>query len=139
MNTVSTNNTESNYSSTPSCFTLEDELVSKDLMYKQQKETVIQSMMLRDIEEFIEKNMKEMHMALDELRLSFEEEIQDVDGKSSAILRKFYFYFLEEVFPDVVNGLREDMKVELENLREQYEDQRRLEVEKIRHKYLKQR
>jgi hypothetical protein len=81
MNTVSTYNTESNYSSTPSCFTLEDELASKDLLYKQQKENVIQSMMLRDIEEFIEKNMKEMHMALDELRLSFEEEIQDVDGK----------------------------------------------------------
>jgi hypothetical protein len=53
-----------------------------------------------------------------------------------------FFIFLlnlEDVFPDVVNGLREDMKIELENLREQYEEQRRVEIEKIRNKYLKQK
>jgi hypothetical protein len=37
-------------------------------------------MMLKDIEEFIEKNMNEMHKGLEELRFSFEEEINAVDG-----------------------------------------------------------
>lgn len=37
--------------------------------------------MLKDIENFIEKNMTEMHKALQELKLSFEEEINSVDGK----------------------------------------------------------
>ena len=46
---------------------------------------------------------------------------------------------LEEVFPQVVSGLREDMKIELENLRDQYEEQRRVEIEKIRAKYLKKK
>jgi hypothetical protein len=42
---------------------------------------------------------------------------------------------LEEVFPDVVRGLRDDMVVELENLKDQYEEQRREGVEKIKNKY----
>ncbi len=48
------------------------------------------------------------------------------------------FNYLENVFPEVVNGLKEDMKNELELLKEQYEEQRRVEVEKIRNKYLRQ-
>ena len=46
--------------------------------------------------------------------------------------------FIESIFPDVVRGLREDMTSELEILRDQYEEQRRTEVEKIRNKYIKQ-
>jgi hypothetical protein len=48
-----------------------------------------------------------------------------------------YFFILEEVFPDVVRGLKEDMDVELENLQDQYEEQRREGVEKIKAKYNK--
>jgi hypothetical protein len=135
IKSYTTFNTETNYSSTPSTITLEEELLTKDILFKQQKDHVIQSMMLRDIEEYIEKNMREMHMALDELKLSFEEEISYVDGN----LSKLVIYFIESVFPDVVNGLRDDMKIELDNMREQYEDQRRVEIEKIRNKYLKQK
>lgn len=47
--------------------------------------------------------------------------------------------FLETLYPDIVNGLREDMNNELENLKLQYEEQRRVEVEKIRTKYLKKK
>jgi len=43
------------------------------------------------------------------------------------------------VFSDIVLGLKEDMHNELENLKLQYEEQRRLEVEKIRIKYLKKK
>jgi hypothetical protein len=57
-------------------------------MYKQQKENAVQSMMLRDIEDFIEKNMLEMHKALEELKISFEEELLSLDG----ILELFYIF-----------------------------------------------
>ena len=40
-----------------------------------------QAIMTKEIEDFIEKNMDEMHKALEELRISFEEEIKSVDGK----------------------------------------------------------
>jgi hypothetical protein len=46
-----------------------------------------------------------------------------------------YVFILEEVFPDVVKGLREDMESELEHLKEQYEEQRREGIDKIKNKY----
>ena len=39
-----------------------------------------QSTMMKEIEDFIEKNMDEMNKALEELRISFEDEINSVDG-----------------------------------------------------------
>jgi hypothetical protein len=89
--------------------------------------------MLKEIENYIENNMKDMYKALEELKISFEEEIANVDGKN---IKYNYFLFLEEQFPLVVKGLKEDMVFELENLKELYEEQRRTEVEKIRVKYL---
>jgi hypothetical protein len=40
-----------------------------------------QSTMLKEIEDYIEKNMNEMHLALEELKISFEDEINSLDGK----------------------------------------------------------
>jgi hypothetical protein len=40
-----------------------------------------QSLMMNEIVDFISKNMNEMHKALDELKLSYEEEIKSVDGR----------------------------------------------------------
>ncbi len=54
------------------------------------------------------------------------------------MVRTISYNFIESIFPDVVRGLREDMTSELEILRDQYEEQRRTEVEKIRNKYIKQ-
>lgn len=45
------------------------------------KHNIVSSKMLEDIQIFVEKNMNEMHKALEELKLSFEEEINVVDGK----------------------------------------------------------
>ena len=46
--------------------------------------------MLRDIEEYIERNMREMHMALDEHKFSFEEEISYVISLSIDIIFRSY-------------------------------------------------
>jgi hypothetical protein len=39
------------------------------------------------------------------------------------------------LFSDVIDGLKSDMNEELENLQLLYEEQRRVEIEKIRNKY----
>lgn len=79
-----------------------------------------QIIMMNEIEEFIEKNINDMHKALDELKISFEDEINNLD---------------EKVYGVLVSGLREDMYHDLENLKEQYEEERRKGVEKIKNKY----
>ena len=40
----------------------------------------MQSLMLKEIEEFIERNMAEMHKELEEIKVSYEDEIITVDG-----------------------------------------------------------
>lgn len=49
-----------------------DEIISKDS---------IQSQMLKEIEDYIEKNIDEMHRAVEELKISFEDEINSMDGR----------------------------------------------------------
>ncbi len=67
-----------NYSSEQSAVNFDE---SYKEIYRQKRHSVIQSMMCKDIEEYIEKNMAEMHRALDELKGSFEEELNSIDGK----------------------------------------------------------
>jgi hypothetical protein len=43
--------------------------------------------------------------------------------------------FIEEIFPDIVIGLKEDMEAELENMKDHFEEHERQEIEKIRIKY----
>jgi hypothetical protein len=65
----------------------------------EKKAKSLQAIMMREIEEYIEKNMAEMHKSLEELRISFEDEIKSVDGK--LILKKlieFYFSKFNSLF-----------------------------------------
>jgi len=78
--------------------------------------------MLREIEDYVQKNMNEMYQALEELKASFQEEINEAE---------------ENGFSDIAEGLKEDLQVELDNLKDQYEEQRRAETEKIKAKYAK--
>ena len=76
--------------------------------------------MLREIEDYVQKNMNEMYQALEELKASFQEEINEAE---------------ENGFSDIADGLKQDLQVELDNLKDQYEEQRRTETEKIKAKY----
>ena len=82
--------------------------------------SIDQNAMLKEIEEYVEKNKKEMYQALEELKISYDPEIKEAE---------------ESGFPDIAESLREDMSGELENLTAQYEEQRMKEVEAIRAKY----
>ena len=78
--------------------------------------------MLREIEDYVQKNMNEMYQALEELKASFQEEINEAE---------------ENGFTDIADGLKEDLQTELDNLKDQYEEQKRVETEKIKAKYAK--
>ena len=86
--------------------------------------------MNKEIDDFIEKNMNEMNKGIEELRVSYEDEINCIDGNIINV-----YTLIEDVFPDVVRGMKEDMEVELENLKEQYDEHRNEGVEKIKSKY----
>ena len=96
--------------------------MTNELPARKRRVSIGQNLMLKEIEEYVEKNMNEMYKALDELKESFETEIKEAD---------------ENGYPEIANGLKEDMEVELENLKDQYEEQRRVETDKIRAKYQK--
>ena len=78
--------------------------------------------MLREIEDYAQKNMNEMYQAFEELKASFQEEIKEAE---------------ENGFTDIADGLKEDLQTELDNLKDQYEEQKRVEIEKIKAKYSK--
>jgi len=78
--------------------------------------------MLREIEDYAQKNMNEMYQAFEELKASFQEEIKEAE---------------ENGFIDIADGLKEDLQTELDNLKDQYEEQKRVEIEKIKAKYSK--
>ena len=77
---------------------------------------------------FINANLEEMYKNLDELKLTFEKEIKIMEGT----LPRFK---IENGLTVVVKSLEEDMKNEIENLKDQYEELRRIGIEKINLKY----
>ena len=66
--------------------------------------------------------MKEMYIAIEELKKSYEEEINEA---------------IESGFEEIAEGLRNDLKFEEENLTAQYEEERMKQIELIREKHNK--
>jgi hypothetical protein len=95
-----------------------------------------QAGMMKEIEDYIDKNMNEMHKALEELRVSIEDELK---GLGNCFLCYDYLNLDQDVFADVIKAMKEDMEIELSNLRDQYEESRRDGVEKIKAKYNKKK
>lgn len=81
-----------------------------------------QTKLLKEIEEYVEKNMKEMYNAIEELKQSYEGEINEA---------------LESGFDQIADSLRDDLKFEEENLKTQYEEERIKQIELIRRKHKK--
>ena len=105
----------------------EETEILKELNEKSSKiinNSIGQNQMLKEIEEYVQKNMDEMYKSLEEIKASFEDEIKEAE---------------ENGYPDIAQGLKEDLEAELENMKDQYEEQRRVETDKIREKYKKKR
>lgn len=81
-----------------------------------------QTKLLKEIEEYVEQNMKEMYKAIEELKQSYEGEINEA---------------VESGFDEIAESLRNDLKFEEENLTAQYEEERMKQIELIREKHKK--
>ena len=81
-----------------------------------------QTKLLKEIEEYVEQNMKEMYKAIEELKQSYEGEINEA---------------VESGFEEIAESLRSDLKFEEENLTAQYEEERMKQIELIREKHKK--
>lgn len=81
-----------------------------------------QTRLLKEIEEYVEQNMKEMYKAIEELKQSYEGEINEA---------------VESGFEEIAESLRNDLKFEEENLTAQYEEERMKQIEIIREKHKK--
>ena len=81
-----------------------------------------QTKLLKEIEEYVEQNMKEMYKAIEELKQSYEGEINEA---------------LESGFEEIAESLKSDLKFEEENLTAQYEEERMKQIELIREKHKK--
>ena len=84
--------------------------------------SISQPKFLKEIEEYVEKNMKEMYKAIEELKQNYEGEINEA---------------VESGFDEIAESLRNDLKFEEENLTAQYEEERAKQIELIRAKYKK--
>ena len=84
--------------------------------------SISQPKFLKEIEEYVEKNMKEMYKAIEELKQSYEGEINEA---------------VESGFDEIAESLRNDLKFEEENLTAQYEEERAKQIELITAKYKK--
>ena len=84
--------------------------------------SISQPKFLKEIEEYVEQNMKEMYKAIEELKQSYEGEINEA---------------VESGFDEIAESLRNDLKFEEENLTAQYEEERMKQIELIREKHKK--
>ena len=96
------------------------EILSKpNKTYRRRGSSISQPKFLKEIEEYVEQNMKEMYKAIEELKQSYQEEIKEAE---------------ESGFEEIAESLRNDLKFEEENLTAQYEEERMKQIELIRAK-----
>jgi len=98
--------------------------IMKDILeFSEKQMKVNQEKMQKEIDDFTNKNIKEMNEAIEEVMYSYTEDMRDID---------------ENVFPEIMDELKNDMETEIGNLKEKYDDLRSSEIEKIKAKYLKE-
>ena len=100
----------------------EPEQIEKKPMARRRGSSIGQTRFMKEIEEYVEQNMKEMYKAIEELRQSYEGEINEA---------------VESGFEEIAESLRSDLKFEEENLTAQYEEERMKQIELIREKHKK--
>lgn len=100
----------------------ESDLDLSKYQLKRRGSSIGQTKLLKEIEEYVEQNMKEMYKAVEELRESYEVEIKEA---------------VDNGFDEIAESLREDLKSEEEGLISQYEEEKMKQIELIREKHKK--
>ena len=103
----------------------------QDIIEHSQRQIKInEELMQKEIDDFISKSIKEMNDAIEELRISYNNEFVEIDGKKDYVK-------IENVFPDLLVELKNDLENEIEILTEKYEELRTSETKRIFKKYSK--
>jgi hypothetical protein len=100
----------------------EPDLDLNNYTLKRRGSSIGQNRQMKEIEEYVQQNMKEMYQAIEELKESYEAEIKEA---------------VDNGFDEIADSLREDLKAEEEGLVSQYEEERMKQIELIREKYKK--
>ena len=100
----------------------ESDLDLNNYTLKRRGSSIGQNRQMKEIEEYVQQNMKEMYQAIEELKESYEAEIKEA---------------VDNGFDEIADSLREDLKAEEEGLVSQYEEERMKQIELIREKYKK--
>ncbi len=100
----------------------ESDLDLNNYNLKRRGSSIGQNRLMKEIEEYVQQNMKEMYKAIEELKESYETEIKEAADNG---------------FDEIADSLREDLKAEEEGLVSQYEEERMKQIELIREKYKK--
>jgi len=100
----------------------ESDLDLNNYNLKRRGSSIGQNRLMKEIEEYVQQNMKEMYKAIEELKESYETEIKEAADNG---------------FDEIADSLREDLKAEEEGLISQYEEERMKQIELIREKYKK--
>jgi len=101
----------------------ESEIMKDILEYSEKQMKINQEKMQNEIEDFTNKNVKEMNDTVEEIMFSYTEDMKDID---------------ENVFPEIIDELKNDMQTEIDSVKERYSELRIGEIEKIQAKYLKE-
>ena len=86
-------------------------------------ESTTKGKMLKEIEEYIESNMSKMHIEIKEVELRYEDELLQLMG-------------LDDAYSNIISSLKEEMKVEIDFLKLDYEEIRSKGIEDIKKKYI---
>jgi len=100
----------------------ESDLDLNNYNLKRRGSSIGQNRLMKEIEEYVQQNMKEMYKAIEELKESYETEIKEAADNG---------------FDEIADSLREDLKAEEEGHVSQYEEERMKQIELIREKYKK--
>jgi len=101
----------------------ESEIMKDILEYSEKQMKMNQEKMQNEIDDFSNKNVKEMNDTVEEIMFSYTEDMKDID---------------ENVFPEIIDELKNDMQIEIDSVKERYSELRTGEIEKIKAKYLKE-
>ena len=106
-----------------------EEILLEIIEYGEKQIKLNQIQMDKEINEISIHLMKELEDAKDEIKMSYAEDMKEIDG--------IHYFNLETVFPDLFNGMKEDLENDLINITEKYEDQKFFEIQKIKIKFSK--
>jgi hypothetical protein len=102
----------------------QEDLINEIIIFIEKEILVNHKEMNEEIEGFISNNIKEMNSAIQELEDSYGEDIKKFEENG-------------EIYADIIEKLKEELREEVKSIKDKYEENRVNEIKKIKTSYLK--